>query len=263
MTNPPVTKLLDLSDRHALVTGGGSGIGAAIARRLAEAGADVAISYRTSAEGAGATVATIEGLGCRAVAIEANVADASSVSRLIDKTVAALGGLDMVINNAGVYPLSPVLEMDETEWDTVIDANLKGVHLCTQAAARLMATQNTHGRSAIVNIASIEASSAGPAHAHYSAAKAGVVHYTRAAAQELGPKGIRVNTVSPGLINRPGLEEAWPEGVERYCRAAPLGRIGDATDIADACLFLVSPAARWITGAELVVDGGVLVQQTY
>jgi len=114
-----------------------------------------------------------------------------------------------------------------------------------------------------VNIASIEAENPAPGHAHYDAAKAGVLMYTRTAAQELGGQGIRVNAVSPGLIWRKGLEQAWPEGVDAYLRAVPLGRLGLTDDVADACLFLASPAARWITGANLLVDGGVMTHRIY
>jgi NAD(P)-dependent dehydrogenase (short-subunit alcohol dehydrogenase family) len=116
---------------------------------------------------------------------------------------------------------------------------------------------------AIVNIASIESENPAPQHSHYSAAKAAVVMYTRTAALELGGKGIRVNCVSPGLIWREGLDRDWPEGVNAYLQAVPLGRLGQPDDVADACLFLASSAARWITGANLIVDGGVLTHRVY
>jgi NAD(P)-dependent dehydrogenase (short-subunit alcohol dehydrogenase family) len=116
---------------------------------------------------------------------------------------------------------------------------------------------------AIVNVTSIEAENPAPAHSHYNAAKAGAAMHTRAAAQELGPHGIRVNAVAPGLVWREGLDEAWPDGVARYLNAAPLGRLGQPEDVADACLFLASPAARWITGASLTVDGGVMTRQIF
>jgi NAD(P)-dependent dehydrogenase (short-subunit alcohol dehydrogenase family) len=119
------------------------------------------------------------------------------------------------------------------------------------------------GGGAIVNIASIEAHNPAPLHAHYNAAKAALLMHTRAAAAELGRHGIRVNCVSPGLIDREGLADAWPDGVGRYLASVPLARLGQPADVADACLFLASPAARWITGAELVVDGGVLTSQVY
>jgi len=161
----------------------------------------------------------------------------------------------VAINNAGIYPTVPLLEMTEEDWDESLDANLKSVFLVTRAAARHMAERREGG--AIVNIASIEGEHPAPFHSHYSAAKAAVLMHTRAAALELGPKGIRVNAVSPGLIGRPELENEWPDGVQRWRAAAPLERLGEPEDVADACLFLASPGARWITGADLRVDGGV------
>jgi NAD(P)-dependent dehydrogenase (short-subunit alcohol dehydrogenase family) len=151
--------------------------------------------------------------------------------------------------------------MSEAEWEAVLGDNLRSVHLCTQAAARAMVKQGIHG--AIVNNASIEGVSPEPDHSHYDAAKAGVLMHTRSAAYELAPHGIRVNAVSPGLIWQPGIEQSWPEGVARWQAAAPLKRLGLAEDVADACLFLASPAARWITGVNLFVDGGVMVRPSF
>jgi NAD(P)-dependent dehydrogenase (short-subunit alcohol dehydrogenase family) len=260
--NPPEVKaLLDLSGRVAIVTGAGAGMGTGIARRFAEAGASIAVHYLKSADGALRLADAVEAIGGRAVAVQADLTAAADVERLMTTVREALGAVDVLVNNAGVYPVSELTEMSEAEWDLVVDANLKSVHLATQAAARLMRAAR-HG-GAIVNIASIEAGNVAPGHAHYAAAKAGVVMYTRAAARELGPFGIRVNAVSPGLIWRERLDEDWPDGVRRYQRAVPLGRLGDSADVADACLFLASTAARWITGAELVVDGGVLTATAY
>jgi NAD(P)-dependent dehydrogenase (short-subunit alcohol dehydrogenase family) len=151
--------------------------------------------------------------------------------------------------------------MAEEEWDLVINSNLRSTFLCTQAAAKQMIAQGSGG--AIVNIASIEGENPAPMHSHYSAAKGGVLIYTVAAAQELGAHAIRVNAVVPGLIWREGIEQAWPEGVARWQKAAPLKRLGLPSDVADACLFLTSQAARWITGASLRVDGGVMTHQTF
>lgn len=251
---PPIAELLHLEGRVALVTGSGSGHGRGIARRLAEAGAAVVVHYRTSEQGALEVVDAIAASGGRAVALQGDLTEGEEVDGLFDAGVEALGGLDILINNAGAYPLSPLVEMAEDEWEAVVRANLKSVHLCTQAAARRMSEGD-----AIVNVASVEALQPMPMHAHYDAAKAGVLMHTRSAALELGPRGIRVNAVSPGLIERPGIEEAWPEGVEGWLRVVPLGRMGTAEDVADACLFLASDAARWITGANLVVDGGGVI----
>lgn len=251
---------MDIQGKRVLVTGAGSGLGSGIALRFAEAGADVAVHYRASKAGASALVARIAGLKRKAVALQADVGRAADVAELVEKTVKELGGLDVLINNAGSYPVSPLLEMSEAEWDAVIADNLSSVHLCTQAAARHMMKS---GGGAIINVASIEAEMPASGHSHYNAAKAGVVMYTRTAARELGRHGIRVNAVSPGLIWREGIEQAWPEGVQAYLQAAPLPRLGRPEDVADACLFLASGAASWITGANLVVDGGIMTNRSF
>jgi NAD(P)-dependent dehydrogenase (short-subunit alcohol dehydrogenase family) len=261
MNIPHPHNLFNFSNKVALVTGSGSGLGSGIAVRFAEAGAAVVVNYRSSAAGAQAVVGRIEAAGGKAIAVQADVTQKAEVERLVAQTVEAFGRLDVLINNAGLYPLASLLEMTEAEWDAVVDSNLRGTFLCTQAAAKQMIAQGEGG--AIVNIASIEAENPAPLHSHYNAAKGGVVMHTAAAANELGLHGIRVNSVSPGLIWREGIEQGWPDGVERFLKAAPLGRLGRPDDIADACLFLASPAARWITGANLRVDGGVMTKQIF
>ena len=256
-----VANLLSLAGKSVLVTGAGRGIGAAIARRFAEAGAALVINYRGSAAAAEALAQEIRDAGGTATAKQADVTRRAQVEHLVAAAVSAHGGIDVLVNNAGIYPVSSLLEMSEEEWDAVVDANLKSVHLCTQAAAARMIERGEGG--VVLNIASIEGHAPAPMHAHYDAAKAGVIMHTRSAAQELGPHGIRVNAVSPGLIRADGIEEAWPEGVARWLEAAPLGRMGEAVEVADACLFLASPAARWITGAVLPVDGGVLARPVF
>lgn len=256
MEVPSVANLLDYQGRSVLVTGSGRGIGAAIALRFAAAGADVAVHYRSSAEGAREVVGGIEALGGKAVAHQADLTSESDVARLIDSAWSDLGGLDALVNNAGSYPLSPLTEMSGGEWSEVIDSNVRSVFLCTQATANNWVEAGQRG--AIVNIASIEGEAPAPMHSHYNAAKAAVIMLTRSSALELGPSGIRVNSVSPGLIWREGIEQDWADGVERWREAAPLGTMGRPEDVADACLFLCSPAARWITGANLRVDGGVM-----
>ncbi|HXZ78317.1 MAG TPA: 3-oxoacyl-ACP reductase family protein [Terriglobales bacterium] len=255
------SQLLDFRGKAAVVTGAGKGIGAAIALRFAQAGAKLVVSYRSSEAGAGAVRNQVRSFGGEAVIVRGNVTQEDDVNLLVEETLRAYGQIDVWINNAGSYPASGILEMRPQEWHSVIADNLTAVHLCTRAAARQMQGQGTGG--AIVNIASIEAENPAPGHSHYNAAKAGVLMYTRTAAQELGKYNIRVNAVSPGLIWREGLEKAWPEGVEAYLQAVPMGRLGQPEDVADCCLFLASPAARWITGANLVVDGGVLTCRAY
>lgn len=220
----------------------------------------MAVHYRSSAAGAERVVSEIEAAGGRAVALPGDLTQAGDAAALVEGAVEALGRLDVLVNNCGTYPEASLLDMTPAEWDEVVDANLRTVFLCTQAAARRMAGD---GGGAIVNVTSIEAENPAPAHTHYGAAKAGVAMHTRAAAAELGPRGIRVNAVAPGVIWNEGIEESWPGGVERYRNAAPLGRVGLPEDVADACLFLASDAARWITGATLTVDGGALTGQVY
>jgi NAD(P)-dependent dehydrogenase (short-subunit alcohol dehydrogenase family) len=261
MTVPSPQELLDFTGKAVVVTGAGSGLGIGIAERFAEAGAAVVVNYRTSEAGATAVVQSIEARGRKAIAVQADVSQKAEVERLIAKTVEAFGGLGVLINNAGTYPVSPVLEMTEEEWDHVVDANLRSVHLATQAAARQMIRQARGG--AIVNVASIAAVQPGAGHSHYNSAKAAVVMHTRTAALELGRHAIRVNAVLPGVIWRDGIERVWPEGVTRYLKVVPLGRLGMPDDVADACLFLGSEGARWITGASLAVDGGVLACNVY
>jgi NAD(P)-dependent dehydrogenase (short-subunit alcohol dehydrogenase family) len=258
---PPVSKLLDFSDQVVLVTGASSGIGAGLATHFAEAGAKVAVHYGNNLDGANAVISAIELNDGRVLAFPADVPDGADIEDMFSRVIAELGGLHVLINNAGIYPAANLLDVSLGEWDETVDVNLRGVHLCTQTAARAMVRTKTRG--AIVNIAPIEGIQPAALHSHYSAAKAGVIMHTRAAAQQLGEHGIRVNSVSPGLIARDDLENDWPDGVDRYRGRAPLGRLGNPDDVADACLFLASPAARWVTGANLVVDGGVMTAPSY
>jgi NAD(P)-dependent dehydrogenase (short-subunit alcohol dehydrogenase family) len=261
MTGIHPSDLLDFSGQVVLVTGGSRGIGSGIALRFAQAGADVALNYLSSEANAQAIAEQIRSLGRQVLVLQGDVRSRSDVERVLDGCLSHWARLDVLVNNAGVDPLASILEMTDAQWDEVIETDLRGVFLCTQIAAAAMIRQGTPG--AVVNIASIEAENPAPSHGHYDAAKAGVVMLTRNAARELGRHGIRVNCVSPGLIDSGSLEAEWPDGLARYLAAAPLGRVGSPQDVADACLFLASPAARWITGANLIVDGGVLTNTAY
>ena len=268
MHAPNLAGALDFSGKVALITGGSRGIGAGIAGRFAEAGASVVVSYSQAQQAAHKVVAQIRAAHGLAEAIQADVTRAPDVDRLISQTVALCGRLDVLVNNAGIYPVSSLLDMTDLEWEQVLAANLTGTHLCTQRAARAMlalSEQRDENESSgtIINISSIEATSTAFAHSHYSAAKAGVEQYTRSAALELAAHGIRVNAVAPGLIDRPGLAQAWPDGVRRWQERVPLSRLGTEEDIADACIFLASPLARWITGVTLTVDGGAQVAPAF
>lgn len=268
--------LPDLAGQRVLVTGASGGIGGGIARRFAAAGARLALHYRgastSSTDAAFALVEELRELGAEAVAVRADLADAGSAERLVDDALRALGGLDGVVNNAGIQPLQMLAETSREAWDEVLATNLGAVFEVSRAAADAMGVDAEAGDGDpdvgargsaprnrwITHIASIEASRPAPAHAHYAVAKAGLVMHARAAALELGPLGIRVNTVSPGLVTRPGLAEAWPEGVASWESTAPLGRLATTSDIGNACVLLASDAAAFITGQDLVVDGGML-----
>ncbi|WET80914.1 SDR family NAD(P)-dependent oxidoreductase [Amycolatopsis sp. QT-25] len=249
--------MLDLTGTTTLVTGAGGGIGRGIARRFAEAGSAVAVHYHRDEASALAVVERIQEAGGTAKAFGADLTDDGECRRLVAAAAAWTGRLDTLVNNAGVQPVEPLPGMSAESWRAVLDANLTSAFSCTQAAAESM----TGG--SVVHIASIEAAQPAPGHAHYSSAKAALVMHARAAALEYGSRGIRVNAVSPGLIDRPGLGAAWPEGVRRWQQAAPLGRLGTPDDVANACLFLASPLAAWITGHDLTVDGGVSARPTW
>jgi glucose 1-dehydrogenase/3-oxoacyl-[acyl-carrier protein] reductase len=258
---PHPNDLFDLTGRVVIVTGASQGIGAGIAKRFATTGARVVVHYRRDRQAAKRVAAGIMSAGGTAVAITAKLDTEAGVTHFFAEADDRLGPVDILINNAGQnFPLHPLAEISLAEWQAMFRDNIDSMFLCTQAAAAVM---RDRGGGAIVNIGSISASRPASDHSHYNSAKAGVVTFTRSSAQELGPFGIRVNAVSPGLINKPGLVKAWPEGVGRWRSRAPLRRLGEPEDIADACLFLASPAARWISGQNLAVDGGMLATRIY
>lgn len=245
----------DFDRQTVLVTGASGGIGRAIARGFAGAGANVVVHYHSNTSQAEGVVAEIEQAGGKALALPADLTRPADVDQLFSKIKTHYGGLDVLINNAGVYLASAsITEMTPGDWQKMIDADLNSVFLCTQAAARMMIEQGKGG--SIVNIASVEGLFPVKGHSYYNTSKAGVIMFTRSAAQEFGPHRIRVNTVSPGLIWKEGIEESWPDGVRSWLRNAPLGQMGQPEDIANACMFLCSGRAGFISGANLVVDGG-------
>jgi 3-oxoacyl-[acyl-carrier protein] reductase len=248
--------LPDLSGTVTLVTGASGTIGQGIARRFAQAGSAVVAHYHRDAAGARAVVDQVSAMGGRAVAM---AADLTADPDLVARAASWSGRLDTVVNNAGVQPVEDLAGMSTAAWQAVIDTNLTAAFTCTQAAARAM--RATGG--SVIHIASVEALQPAAGHAHYAAAKAALVMHARAAALEYGHLGIRVNAVSPGLVERPGIEADWPAGVQRWHRAAPLSRLGRPEDVGNACVFLASPLASWITGHNLVVDGGVSARPTW
>jgi 3-oxoacyl-[acyl-carrier protein] reductase len=256
-----VAELLDLTGKVALVTGASAGIGAGIARRLAEAGAALAVHYRSGRVEAEALVARIRDGGGQAMAVHGELTDPAAVNDALAKVEAELGPVHILVNNAARQTHSKIADMDEAEWRGMMAANLDGVFHATKAATGSMIARGKGG--AIVNIASIEGLYPALTHPHYATTKAGLIMFTRASALEFGRHGIRVNAVSPGVIHRDGIEQNWPDGVRRWMEAVPLGRMGDDDDVANAVLFLVSPASSFITGANLVVDGGITARPAF
>jgi len=250
--------LFGLAGRVALVTGGASGIGRGIAGRLAEAGADVAV-VDLDAERAAATATELATIGGRARGLGADVSDEEAVAETFRQISETLGVPTIVVNNAGIYPASPIAETAVADWDRVMAVNLRGPFLCTRAGARGMRAAGHPGT--IVNVSSIE--SMHPSFvgmAHYGASKGGLNMLTRSAALEFAPDGITVNAVCPGGVATEGTRAAFGDGLKDQLEARiPLGRVATPAEIGGVVLFLASRAAGYVTGATLVVDGGYLI----
>ena len=251
-----------LEGQVAVVTGGRQGIGRAIALIFAEAGADVAVCDFVVEDGKLDEVAEeIRGVGRRALVIRADVSVKEDIDNLARETTEELGPVDILVNNAGIGSGTPLLELEEEEWDRVIDVHLKGCYLCCRAIAPGMVARK-HGN--IINLSSVEGlrrvitrEGGNP----YPAAKAGIILLTQTLTWELGPHGIRVNAIAPGAVRTEMTRELWenPESMDPMVRTqVPLGRPAEPEEIASAALFLASDAASYVTGHTLVVDGGVL-----
>lgn len=238
-----------LTDQVAVVTGGGSGIGRGIARAFATFGASVAI-WERNAETVAAAAAEIGGLG-----LETDVRDAAQVDAALARTAEELGPIRVLVNNAGGVFASPLLETTENGWDALYRANLKHVILCTQRVARTMVETGQGG--SIINVTSIEGVRAAPGYAAYAAAKAGVINYTKTAALELAPHGIRVNALAPDITLTEGMASVAPPGAEaRFGHTIPMGRPGHVDEMAGAAVFLASSMSSYVTGETIHVDGG-------
>ncbi len=256
--HPAIEDLFSLAGQVAVVTGGGAGIGRGVALRLAQAGADVAVADRDRA-GAERVAAEVRAVGRRALAIEADVSAESSVAAMVDRTVQDLGRLDILVNNAGIYPSCPIAKLTAEEWDRVMAVNLRGAFLCTRAAASAMRAGGRGGR--VVNISSIESfqpSFVGVA--AYSTSKGGLNLFTQSAALEFARHGITVTAVCPGAVLTDGTAAAFKAGLQATMEARiPLKRVTTPEEVGAVVVFLASPAASYITGATLVMDGGYLV----
>ena len=248
---------MTLKGQSAIVTGAGRGIGRGIALELARAGCRVAVNYFVEPELADRTVTEVEALGSEAFAVRADVRVAGDVQQMVGETVRRFGQLDVLVNNAGTQTWGPLLDTAEQDWDRVIATNLKGCFLCTQAAARYM---KNHGGGAIVNIGSGSNRMPFPNLAAYTASKGGIEMFTRVAAVELGPHGIRVNCVAPGAVEVERTREESPDYGATWGSITPLGRVGTPADVGRAVVFLASEQGAFISGQTLGVDGGLFIQ---
>ena len=244
-----------LTGQVALVTGASRGIGAAIAKELASAGATVVVNYASSPAAAEAVVAEITAAGGKAWAQQANVADEEQVESLVKAVLEQEGRLDVLVNNAGITRDGLLMRMKSADWQSVIDLNLTGVFLCTRAVSRSMLKARS-GR--IINITSVVGLMGNPGQANYSAAKAGVIGLTRSSAAEFASRGVTVNAVAPGFIESDMTAELDKEPI---LAAIPLGRMGQPSEVASAVRFLAGdPAAAYMTGQVLQVDGGMVMR---
>lgn len=248
--------MMENVEKAALVTGASRGIGRAVAIALAKKGYAVAVNYAGSQKAAEDVKAAIEAEGGRAIVIQGDVSKTEDVEKVFAAVKAEFGRLDVLVNNAGITRDSLLLRMKEENWDAVIDTDLKSGFLAIKAAAPIMMKQR---KGAIINIASVVGITGNVGQINYSAAKAGVIGMTKTAAKELAARGIRVNAVAPGFIET-SMTDVIPEKIrEDMIHSVPLGRMGQAEDVANAVCFLASEEASYITGQVLKVDGGMVM----
>ncbi|MBT2216727.1 3-oxoacyl-[acyl-carrier-protein] reductase [Virgibacillus dakarensis] len=245
-----------LQGKNAIVTGASRGIGKAIALELAKQGANVAVNYAGSEAKAQAVVEEIQKLGGKAFKVQADVANESEVKDMVKQVISEFGGLDILVNNAGITRDNLLMRMKEAEFDQVINTNLKGVFICTKAVTRQMMKQRS---GKIVNVASIVGVSGNPGQANYVAAKAGVIGLTKTAAKELASRNIFVNAVAPGFISTDMTDVLTDEQRAGMHNMIPLGKLGEAEDVAKVVRFLASDDANYITGQTIHVDGGMVM----
>ena len=254
-----MTNSFDLNGKVALVTGASSGIGRGTAQALARNGARVAINFHRNSDGAEAARKEITDSGGSAIVVQADVTRASEVQSLVEQTVAEFGPIDILVNNAGsLVERLKILELTEERWDEVIDLNLKSAFLCSQAVAGSMMERKT---GAIVNVSSIAGRNGGALGSiHYSAAKGGLITFTKGLAKELAPFGVRVNAVSPGVVDTPYHEQfSSPEMMKNYADMIPLGRVGKPAEVGEVICFLASSASSYLVGETIEINGGMFM----
>lgn len=249
----------ELNGKVALVTGASSGIGRATAEALAANGARVVINFHRNEAGAQAARSQITGAGGSAMVVQADVTKASEVQSLVEQSVAEFGPIDILVNNAGsLVERLKILELTEERWDEVIDLNLKSAFLCCKAVAGSMIERKT---GSIINVSSIAGRNGGALGSiHYSTAKGGLITFTKGLAKELAPFGVRVNAISPGVIDTPYHEQfSSPEMMKTYAGMIPLGRVGTPPEVASVVCFLASDAANYLAGETIEINGGMFM----
>ncbi|MBT8401291.1 MAG: 3-oxoacyl-[acyl-carrier-protein] reductase [Rhodothermia bacterium] len=245
---------MTVSGKNALVTGGTRGIGRAVVEALSDAGANVAFTFRSSADEAAALASEVEGKGVKALAIQGDAADFEAAGKTIDQVVSEWGSIDILVNNAGITKDGLLLRLKEEDWDAVIGTNLKSVFNYCKSAYRQMMKQRS---GKIINMASIVGVSGNAGQTNYAASKAGIIGFSKSLAKELGSRGINVNVVAPGYVETDMTGALSDEAREAMLGSVVLGRPATPQDVANAVLFLASDAAGYITGHVLHVDGGL------
>jgi 3-oxoacyl-[acyl-carrier protein] reductase len=245
---------MTLQGQRALVTGGSRGIGRAIALGLAGAGADVALNFNSSAEAADEVVAAIGAMDRKAFAIQADISDFAEAARLVKEATAALGGIDIIVNNAGITRDKLLMAMRPDDFFDVVNTNLGGCFNVTHAATRGLIRNR---RGTIVNITSVSGMVGMKGQANYSASKAGIIGFTKAMAKELASRNVTVNAVAPGFVESDMTAKLGDMYLKEMLKFIPMGRLGNAEEVAEAVVFLCSDAARYITGQTIVLDGGL------
>ena len=248
--------MIELVDCNLLITGATSTIGRSIARRAAASNARLALHYHSNEAGAIALAKELD-----AIYVHADLSSAASIQKMTASLADQNFRVQALVNNAADQSIGALEQLSLEDWQRMLRTNLDAVFiLCQQLAPEIIQNMGNERIGGIVNISSIESIDPAAGHGHYATSKAALNMLTKALASEYGPQGLRVNAVSPGLIHRDGIEDAWPEGVARWLANAPLQRLGQPDDVADAVVFLLSHAARWISGHNLVVDGGMSTQ---